>query len=678
MDKRAAGTVTGSSVVVQTLTIARFRNRYDTVVRQHDATWPELGEILTRHTVRRNKDGPLWSPTLYRPDTTRGNKQVESLGLLVLDFDEGLTPEEVTPLCERWAYVIYSTHSHTPEKSKWRIVFPLARTIRGADWLPVWLRAAHYFSSSTADPQCKEPARMYYLPSHPPGGEAFALTHEGAWLDPDDLPALPPEVARPPRANANGKGIGLGKGDYRTLDIESLFRSRGHYGRPMGGGKHAVLCPWFMEHTDPYARDAEDSDTVVWEASANQWPSFDCKHAHCEGRKIADVIRLWDADRFCAREFVVEEKPPMPGEKDIPPGPPAELTEPDSAERVHIATRKENAARRKLEALQNGAEPHQEGDIFPEIYTASYLETAEFPEPKWIIPGILCEGLCLLVGPPKGAKSALALGTAIATASGGYALAKFPVEQGAVLYLALEDIKRRMQDRMRKMLKGARAPADLHFAHRWPKAGEQGGDVLIARWIEAHPNTRLVIIDTMEKFRDRRKSQGNAYSEDYSFMEVLQRLAHHYGICLLMLHHTNKRPDPVDPFHAISGTEGIGGSADTTLLLRRSRGEREGKLFVTSRDVEENEYRIDFDGETMTWAYRGKAGEGPKTTDQAALLKIVASFRVPVNPRDVHTKMAEMGSRRSQSAVKAMMWRLFQDGELILHDKGAYGLPERH
>jgi len=391
-----------------------------------------------------------------------------------------------------------------------------------------------------------------------------------------------------------------------------------------------------------------------------KWEREDYR-ARTIGRALAGTTEGWRGPRTREERAFADEDAPANGTDWVA---------------LHEPERRGNEARRKLEVVtpKNGSHPPD----LPETYTAEYLDAAEFKEPKWIIPGILCEGLCLLVGPPKGAKSALALGTAIATALGGYALAKFPVEQGEVLYLALEDIQRRMQDRMRKMLKGARAPKDLHFAHRWPKAGEQGGENLIARWIEQHERTRLVIIDTMEKFRDRRKTQGSVYGDDYSFMDRLQKVAIDCGICLLMLHHTNKRVDPADPFHAVSGSEGVSGGADTTLLLRRARGERHGKLFVTSRDVEENEYDIEFDGETMTWLYRGKAGEGPKTLEQAEVLKVVATFRVPVTPRDVHFKMVEMGSRRTQNSVKGLMWRLFQDGELILQDKGAYSLPSKH
>ncbi|MGW3245055.1 AAA family ATPase [Streptomyces sp. NPDC001070] len=38
-------------------------------------------------------------------------------------------------------------------------------------------------------------------------------------------------------------------------------------------------------------------------------------------------------------------------------------------------------------------------------WTADQLVAAEFPEPKWAVPGILSEGVNLLAGPPKVGKS---------------------------------------------------------------------------------------------------------------------------------------------------------------------------------------------------------------------------------------------------------------------------------
>ena len=74
-------------------------------------------------------------------------------------------------------------------------------------------------------------------------------------------------------------------------NLLQLFKERGLYGRELEPRKHAVGCPWEQEHSDH--RGCEDSDTVIWEARDGQPESFHCSHAHCKGRKGADVIALW-------------------------------------------------------------------------------------------------------------------------------------------------------------------------------------------------------------------------------------------------------------------------------------------------------------------------------------------------------------------------------------------------
>lgn len=69
----------------------------------------------------------------------------------------------------------------------------------------------------------------------------------------------------------------------------AIFTAAGLYGRPMGHGRHAVLCPWFREHSGTPS--AEASDTVIWERGSAGLPVFLCAHAHCQGRYMAHALR---------------------------------------------------------------------------------------------------------------------------------------------------------------------------------------------------------------------------------------------------------------------------------------------------------------------------------------------------------------------------------------------------
>src|SRR4051794_36654660 len=81
----------------------------------------------------------------------------------------------------------------------------------------------------------------------------------------------------------------------------------------------------------------------------------------------------------------------------------------------------------------------------PGIYTTDSLRFQQFPTLKMICGDIVVEGLTLLAAKPKIGKTWLALDIAIAVDTGGYCLGDIECEQGDVLFLALEDNKRRMQ-----------------------------------------------------------------------------------------------------------------------------------------------------------------------------------------------------------------------------------------
>ena len=83
--------------------------------------------------------------------------------------------------------------------------------------------------------------------------------------------------------------------------------------------------------------------------------------------------------------------------------------------------------------------------------------------------------------------------------SKGLPLWDFPVRQGIVLYLALEDTYTRLQERLFTMFY-AECADELHLAIA-TKRVSNGLDEQISGFIQAHPNTALVIIDTLQRVR---------------------------------------------------------------------------------------------------------------------------------------------------------------------------------
>jgi AAA domain/CHC2 zinc finger len=226
-------------------------------------------------------------------------------------------------------------------------------------------------------------------------------------------------------------------------------------------------------------------------------------------------------------------------------------------------------------------------------YTAAALQTQVIPPPKEIVPGLILEGLNVLAGAPKIGKSMFALNIAVAVATGGKALSLYPVTQGRVLFFALEDNKRRMQDRMNILLgEDVPWPELLTIEHTAPRIG-QGLEEALEDWLHDYPDTRLIGIDTFIKVRPPRRRHADSYQEDSDLVGRLQTFALGESIGMIVNHHTKKGPEE-DFLSSISGTHGITGSADAALVLKRKRFEKDGTLHVTGRDVDERELALRF------------------------------------------------------------------------------------
>ncbi len=238
----------------------------------------------------------------------------------------------------------------------------------------------------------------------------------------------------------------------------------------------------------------------------------------------------------------------------------------------------------------------------PDVIGASSMDAADLlaldlPPLRWVVPGLIPEGTTILAAPPKVGKSCLVYQVAVEASIGGDLLGR-RVTPGSVLYLALEDGRRRGQDRLRAALAGRTMPRG-RLEIRWeaPNIGE-GLEEEVAGWLGEHPDAVLVAIDTLGKVRGATDGRRNAYEVDVAAMARLQGLFRDRSVALVIVHHARK--ESTDDFLAsVSGTYGITGSADTIVVVRRKRNEAFGTLHVTGRDVADEEISARFDD--MTW-----------------------------------------------------------------------------
>ena len=154
-------------------------------------------------------------------------------------------------------------------------------------------------------------------------------------------------------------------------------------------------------------------------------------------------------------------------------------------------------------------------------FSADDLSRMEFEPIKYIVPGYIGEGLTLFAGKPKIGKSWLLMHVAWGVAANDYTLGGIKCEHGDVLYAALEDNKRRLKRRMRKLFGDVPWPKRLTFKCSMPRLAE-GGIECIRKWIEKSACPRLVIVDTLAMVRTRNAKDQSVYDADYAAVKELR------------------------------------------------------------------------------------------------------------------------------------------------------------
>ena len=214
-----------------------------------------------------------------------------------------------------------------------------------------------------------------------------------------------------------------------------------------------------------------------------------------------------------------------------------------------------------------------------------------------IIDGLLYTGTYLFAGAPKVGKSFFMAQLAYHIST-GQPLWNYEVYQGTVLYLALEDDFQRIQSRM-FMMYGVNDTDRLHFATAAGKIGN-GLDEQLENFVREHPNTRLIIIDTMQKIREV-GGEAYSYASDYEIIGKLKQFADKHCVCVLTVHHTRKQPAG-DSFEMISGTTGLLGCADGSLLMqKKKRTALEATIDVVGRDQQDQILYLKKDADTQIW-----------------------------------------------------------------------------
>lgn len=544
-----------------TFSIARFSRATDNQPQAAELTWHELAELLTRHDHRPNKDGALFSPTLYEAGATRGKAGVLFVSCLVLDFDNGVA---TGALKAKWnaaghSYALHSSHSSAPDFPKWRAIFPLTAPVPGEEWPRVWAKLAASIGGGFVDASCKDASRIYYLPSCPPenADHAFAEIRDGAALDVATVPDLPdaaPFHEKPQRPPIITPAPFFGENDrYRDRAINDELAT---LCTAPDGTRHATLNKTAFRFgqfsgAGRYAR--SDAEYELLNAALSI--GFTAVAAQ---RTIRDGL---DAG---------EREPEYSGL--APDG--HHSNGASNGGTFHRAATAYDIAP-AIAAPRNGQVLPIRPDTglrAPAFEIFSFKDLAKMPRPQWLIRGVLVESVASVLSADSGSyKSFVALDMALSIAT-GRAWQGREVKQGGAVYVAAEGFY--------TMLDRATAWAQFHGCElpenfgilKVPVNLANAGDVAAFQQSIEALKPAIVILDTLSQCAIGANENDNSHMAD--FVRGMMKLGNAIGAHVQVLHHNAKASG------AFRGAGAIKANADSHITLDRPDGDDQNTVFV--------------------------------------------------------------------------------------------------
>jgi len=181
--------------------IAVGNSRMDRKWKNRDITWEEFKNIVritkrTTETVsefrkmnRARQDsikdvGGFVGGALR--EGKRGNGYVLCRSMLTLDMDYAKHDTwEMIECLQDWRCCVYSTHKHTPEAPRLRLIIPLSREVSEDEYPALGRMVAKEIGIDLFDDTTYEASRLMYWPSTPSDGEFVFREKDGTLLDPD-------------------------------------------------------------------------------------------------------------------------------------------------------------------------------------------------------------------------------------------------------------------------------------------------------------------------------------------------------------------------------------------------------------------------------------------------------------------------------------------------------------
>jgi hypothetical protein len=302
-------------------------------------------------------------------------------------------------------------------------------------------------------------------------------------------------------------------------------------------------------------------------------------------------------------------------------------------------------------------------------HKASDIVAGTFKLPVHIVQNLLRPGYAVTAGGKSAGKTALALDIAAGIATGEPALGYFKVQQGQVLYVALEQSLPEMEELMvLKGIKGLKNIEIITTEDSGLRRLDDGGVAQIEHWIKSQQNPKAVFIDVLERWY----TTNRGYSVNYAVLPALHQLGITHGVAIDALHHTGKRRYR-DIVKEVLGDTGIVGTSGSVIVLEPPDKVGDIKLAVTGR-LPSNEYKLEFNKLTLNFTCTGTWDGDAKTPERGAIVAMLKkALPHPMKAPEILAEFHKLGRKdKTLDAVKVMLGEMTKDGEAVRDGRGLY------
>ena len=286
-----------------------------------------------------------------------------------------------------------------------------------------------------------------------------------------------------------------------------------------------------------------------------------------------------------------------------------------------------------------------------------------------IVEGLLHDGMILFGGKPKRGKSWLMLDLAMSVATGGQVWRHFPVpEPQPVLYMALEDDRDLIWERLQAIQPGVKPSGTFDFLYSFPRLNE-GGLKRLQDYAESG-RYRLIIIDVLARIESPGK-RGNekTYHDIYDMLAPLQDLRRQHPFCLVLVTHLRKS-EAQEVFDGLHGSVAYQGLQDSLWVLERPIDDAAGAIHTLGKRGHKQVLHLSLvDGH---WEFQGYGEEVKLSQDRQDIFDLLSEYDDGLTI--AHVTRLRSQPRDNYRSNQQHIHRMLQDGQVVRLGRGRYGV----